>query len=65
MAFDWLAEGRHWVAHADLNDHTLTLRARDLPLETVELIRVTDLDPYVERQHDLERRWARQRFASR
>jgi len=31
VGFQWLAEGRHVVAHAELDDRTLTLRGRDLP----------------------------------
>jgi hypothetical protein len=37
--FEWLAEGRHWVARAELDDRTLTLHARDLPAHSVELVR--------------------------
>jgi hypothetical protein len=48
VAFAWLAEGRHWVAQADLDDHTLTLHGRDLPVESVELVRVSDLEPYIQ-----------------
>jgi hypothetical protein len=56
---EWLGEGRHWVARAGLEDHTLTLHARDLPVESVELVRVTDLEPYVEGQRRLLEAWAR------
>ena len=48
VVFEWLAEGRHWVARAELGDRTLTLHARDLPVASVELVRVGDLAPYVE-----------------
>ncbi|HKE98064.1 MAG TPA: hypothetical protein VKG45_03915 [Actinomycetes bacterium] len=47
VAFQWLAQGRHWVAQAELEDYTLTLQGRDLPVESVELVRVRDLAPYV------------------
>jgi len=57
--FRWLAEGRHWVAHAELEDRTLTLRGRDLPVESVELVRVLDLEPYIEGQRRLQAAWAR------
>lgn len=59
VAFQWLAEGRHWVAQAELGDRTLTLHARDLPVGSVELVRVTDLEPYFEGQRRLEQAWAR------
>lgn len=59
VGFEWLAEGRHWVARAELDDHTLTLHARDLPVESVELVRVTNLEPYIEGQRRLEQVWAR------
>ncbi|HEV8649717.1 MAG TPA: hypothetical protein VG276_10005 [Actinomycetes bacterium] len=48
VAFQWLAEGRHWVARAELDDRALTLHARDLPVGSVELARVTDLEPYIQ-----------------
>jgi len=59
VGFWWLTEGRHWVAHAELDDRTLTLHARDLPVESVELVRVTDLEPYIQGQRRLQEAWAR------
>ena len=59
VGFAWLAEGRHWVARADLDDHTLTLHARDLPVESVELVRVSNLEPYIQGQRRLQQAWAR------
>jgi hypothetical protein len=59
VAFQWLAEGRHWVAQTELDDRTLTLRGRDLPVESVELVRVLDLEPYIQGQRRLEAAWAR------
>jgi hypothetical protein len=54
VGFWWLAEGRHWIARAELDDRTLTLRGRDLPVEAVELVRVTDLEPYIQGQRRLQ-----------
>jgi hypothetical protein len=59
VAFDWLAEGRHWVARAELDDRTLTLHGRDLPIESVELVQVADLEPYIQGQRRLHETWAR------
>jgi hypothetical protein len=59
VAFGWLAEGRHWVALAGLGDRTLVLRGRDLPVGSVKLVRVFDLEPYVEGQRRLQEAWAR------
>jgi hypothetical protein len=59
VAFARLAEGRHWVAQGELEDRTLTLHARDLPVESVQLVRVTDLEPYIEGWRRLEAAWAR------
>jgi hypothetical protein len=59
VAFEWLAEGRHWVARAELDERTLTLHGRDLPVESVELVRVTDPGPYIEGTRRLEQAWAR------
>ena len=59
VGFWWLTEGRHWVARAELDERTLTLHARDLPVESVELVRVSDLEPYIEGQRRLQQAWAR------
>jgi hypothetical protein len=59
VAFQWLAEGRHWVARAELDDRTLTLHGRDLPVESVELAQVADLEPYIQGQRRLQQAWAR------
>jgi hypothetical protein len=47
VAFEVLADGRHWVAQGECGDLVVTLEARDLPLEEVRLVRVTDLEPYL------------------
>jgi hypothetical protein len=54
VAFAWLAEGRHWVARAELDDRLLTLHGRDLPVESVELVQVADLEPYFQGQRRLQ-----------
>jgi hypothetical protein len=59
VGFQWLAEGRHWVAQAELEDRTLILRGRDLPVELVELVRVLDLEPYIQGQRHLQTAWGR------
>jgi hypothetical protein len=59
VGFEWLAERRHWVARAALDDRTLTLHARDLPVESVELVAVSDLEPYIEGQRRMQEAWAR------
>jgi hypothetical protein len=59
VAFARLAAGRHWVAQGELEDRTLTLHARDLPVESVQLVRAIDLGPYIEGRRRLEAAWAR------
>jgi hypothetical protein len=59
VAFARLAEGRYWVAQGELEGRTLTLHARDLPVESVELVEVTDLEPYIQGRRRLEAAWAR------
>jgi hypothetical protein len=54
VAFAWLAEGRHWVAYAELQGRTLVLSARDLPVDRVALVRITDIEPYLEGTRELE-----------
>jgi hypothetical protein len=59
VAFEWLAEGRHWVAWAEVDDRTLILHGRDLPVESVELVQVFDLEPYIQGQRRLDEAWTR------
>jgi hypothetical protein len=54
VAFAWLAAGRHWVAHAELEGRALVLAARDLPVEQVALVPIIDVEPYVEGTRLLE-----------
>ena len=54
VRFELLAEGRHWVVVAEVEGRTLVLQARDLAPEQVELVRVTDVEPYVEATERLE-----------
>jgi hypothetical protein len=54
VRFELLAEGRHWVAWAEVEGRTLVLQTRDLAPEQVELVRVTDVEPYVEGTEWLE-----------
>jgi hypothetical protein len=58
VGFWWLAEGRHWVARTELDDRTLALHGRDLPVESVELVQVSDLEPYIQGQRRLQQAWA-------
>lgn len=59
VRFELLAEGRHWVALAEVEGRALVLQARDLVPEQVELVRVTDVEPYVEGTERLEEARAR------
>ena len=59
VTFDLLAEGRHWVAMAELEGRVVVLQARDLAPERVELVRVTDVEPYVDGTERLEEARAR------
>jgi hypothetical protein len=52
--FDLLAEGRHWVAAGAVEGFLLVLQGRDLDAGEVELVRVTDVEPYVEGTRRLE-----------
>jgi hypothetical protein len=48
VRFDLLAEGRHWVAVGTVRDVLVVLLGRDLAPAEVELVRVTDVEPYSE-----------------
>jgi hypothetical protein len=50
----FIAEGSSWVAFAELDDLTVTVRARNIPVEDVELVRVTDVEPYIEGSRHLD-----------
>jgi hypothetical protein len=47
VSFELLADRRHWVAQGERGDLVVTLEARDFPLAQVQLVRVTDLEPYL------------------
>jgi len=53
--FEWLAAGRHWVAVAEVGSEVVCLQSRDLPVADVELVRITDLEPYLAGQSQLRR----------
>jgi hypothetical protein len=48
VRFDLLTEGRHWVAVAEVDGRALVLEARDLTVDQIELVRVADIEPYIE-----------------
>lgn len=48
VRFDHHSEGPAWVAVGRTDDVSITLRARNLAVDAVELVRVTDIEPYVE-----------------
>ncbi len=60
VRFDHLPEGRAWVAVGGTDDLTITLRARNLAVEAVELVRVNDVEPYVEGSRRLRERWQKE-----
>jgi hypothetical protein len=55
--FDQISEGSAWVAVGLVDDVTITLRARGIPIEAVELVRLTDVDPYIQGTRNLRDRW--------
>ena len=56
--FELIVEGSQWVAMTELHDVTVTVRARNIAVEDVELVRVTDLEPYIEGSRRLdEKSW--------
>lgn len=57
IRFDHLSEGPAWVAAGRRDDVTITLRTRNLAVDAVELITVTDVEPYVEGSRRLRDRW--------
>lgn len=48
VAFSWLAEGRMWAAYAEVEGCTVTLRARNIPIESIRLERINDTRPFIE-----------------
>ena len=47
VAFTSLEEGGAWIAWAMLGDVAVKVHARGFPVEGVELVRVSDLGPYL------------------
>jgi hypothetical protein len=47
VPFTYLEEGAEWVAWTRLGDIELQVRSRAYPVEQVELVRVSDLEPYL------------------
>lgn len=54
-----LSEGRQWVAHGEVEGWALVLTGRDLAVAGLELVRVTDVEPYIQGTRQLEA-WHRQ-----
>ncbi|HEY3214409.1 MAG TPA: hypothetical protein VGL16_14535 [Actinomycetota bacterium] len=48
VPFDRVSEGTAWAAVGLVDDVAIMLRARGIPIEAVELVRLTDVEPYVE-----------------
>jgi hypothetical protein len=45
--FQWLTEDDHWVAIRDLGDAVVTIWAHGVAPESIDLVRVRNLEPYV------------------
>ncbi|MFC7718847.1 hypothetical protein [Nonomuraea recticatena] len=54
QTFAYLADGLAWLARAELPDDTVTVRGREWPVETVELVRVQALEPYFAGRQQLD-----------
>jgi hypothetical protein len=48
MGFDWLDENSDWAAHTHIGPLVVTIDAHRVPLESVRLAVVTDVEPYLE-----------------
>jgi hypothetical protein len=46
VLFSCLEEAGEWIAWARLPQIVVKVQARDFPLEQVELVRVSELEPY-------------------
>jgi hypothetical protein len=57
VRFDHLSKGPTWVAVARRQGVTVALRARNLPMNAVELVTVLDVEPYIEGSRHLQERW--------
>ncbi len=47
VSFELLTDGWYWVAQSERGDLVVTLEARDFPLAQVQLVQVTNLEPYL------------------
>jgi hypothetical protein len=48
VEFDWLEEGSDWVAQAVIGDLTVTVRGHGLPVASVGLATVHDIEQYIQ-----------------
>jgi hypothetical protein len=58
--FDHLSVGAAWVAVGQADDVTITLRARSIAIEAVDLAKLIDVDAYIEGTRRLRDRWRTQ-----
>ena len=59
VELDFLSEGHGWVARGRIGDVVLTLTAGNFPVEEAALIKIADIEPYVQGGRDLAEEWRR------
>jgi hypothetical protein len=59
VAFDFLGEGNSWVGRGRIGNVVLTLTATSFPVEDAVLVKIADVEPYVQGGRDLAEEWRR------
>jgi hypothetical protein len=59
VEFDFLSEGQSWVGRGRIGNVVLTLTAGNFPVEHAALIKIADIEPYVQGGRDLAEEWRR------
>ena len=59
VEFDFLGEGPSWVGRGRIGNVVLTLTARNLSVEDAALVKIVDVEPYIQGGRDLAEQWRR------
>ena len=59
VEFNFLGEGQSWVGRGRIGDVVLTLIARNFPFEDAALVKIADVEPYIQGGRDLAEQWRR------
>lgn len=59
VEFDFLSEGHSWIGRGRIRNVVLTLTARNFSVEDAALVKIADVEPYIQGGRDLAEEWRR------